>query len=432
MTQLTSGRAEWQAYWPLPFVAALGYATSVIFVYALGPFIQPIQAEFGWSRAQISFGITIASFISALCCVPMGMLIDKLGPRKIGLVGVLLMAIAFGLLGTATGTKLNWIVLWCIVAFATLWVQATVWTSAVTSRFERSRGIALATTLSGASVSATIFPVLGTWLIEYFDWRLAFMILSGGWILIVFPLVCFFFRGKQDEHKTAPHRVHHHDSTASDGGDASDIVDTVAEKELPGLTLAEGFRSPVLYKLLVAGGCFAFTAIGIVVHFVPILTDHGADPKTAGGIASLIGIFSIIGRLGTGFLLDKFPGHLVGAFAFLIPIIACTLLLIDGGNHVNQSIAAAIFGLTLGSEVDVIAYLAARHFGLKNFGALYGALVMALSLGTAFGPLTAGFVFDSFGSYTPFLLLTSFLMGLSSVALWSLNRSKSSPQFHIH
>jgi MFS family permease len=148
--------------------------------------------------------------------------------------------------------------------------------------------------------------------------------------------------------------------------------------------------------LLLASALFSFTAIGAVVHFVPILTDRGAAPLEAAGIASLVGIFSIVGRLGTGVLLDRFPGHLIGAAAFLLPIIASVLLLLDGANPLSQVIAAAVLWLTVGSEVNVITYLAARHFGLKNFGALYGALLMAFSLGTACGPLAAGAVFDHY------------------------------------
>lgn len=228
------------------------------------------------------------------------------------------------------------------------------------------------------------------------------MAMSGIWVALVFPIVFLFFRGAQDEGRKHPSAA------------------PVTPRALKGLTLSEGLRSSALYKLLMAGGLFAFTVIGVIVHFVPILTDRGAEPLVAAGITSLIGIFSIVDRLGTGLLLDRFPGHIVGAFAFLIPIIACILLLFDGANPINQSIAAAIFGLTLGSEVDVIAYLAAKYFGLKNFGALYGALVMALSLGAAFGPLAAGAVFDHYDSYGPFLKLTMVLVGASAIALFSL------------
>lgn len=409
MTQSNGALGEWKRFWYLPVAASLGYATAVMYVYSMGPYIEPIQQEFGWSRAQVSSGITIAAFLSALFCIPVGIMVDRIGPRRVGLIGVVLMCGCVALLGTATGTRGNWIFLWVLLAFATLFVQATVWTSAVNSRFVASRGLALAITLSGASVAATIFPILATWLIQAYDWRTSYMAMAGIWVVITIPFMFFCFRGAQDKK----------------AGEVSEAVD---KSTLPGLTIAEGIRSPALYKLLMAGGFFAFTAIGIVVHFVPILKDSGADPLAAAGVASLIGIFSVIGRLGTGFLLDKFPSHLVGAIAFIIPIFACLLLIYDGANPVSQSIAAAIFGLTLGSEVDVIAYLAAKYFGLKNFGALYGALVMALSLGTAFGPLGAGAIFDHYDSYVPFLIMTAVMMGASAIALFTLSSAPTADE----
>ena len=402
MSTTKNAAAEWRSFGFLPFVAALGYATSVLHVYSLGPFIGALQAEFGWSRAQASAGLTIAALISAAGCIPVGILVDRIGPRRIGLIGVLAMCGAFALTSTATGQIANWLLLWGVIAVGTFWVQATVWTSAVASRFETSRGLAFAITLSGASLSATLFPVFATWLIGSYGWRIAYVAMGAIWATLVFPVLFMLFRG------------------ARDGGHKERAARRDASSVLTGITLAEGLRSPTLYKLLMAAGMFAFTAIGVVVHFVPILKDSGATPLSAAGIASLVGIFSILGRLGTGVLLDKFPGHVIGAFAFLIPILACVLLLFDGANPVSQGVAAAIFGLTVGSEVDVIAYLAARHFGLKNFGALYGVLQMVLAFGTAFGPLAAGAVFDRYDSYAPFLMLTTVLMAASAVALFTL------------
>jgi MFS family permease len=397
-----SAAAEWRSFWLLPFAGALGYSTSVIHVYSIGPFIEPLQQAFGWSRGQISFGLTIASFISAIFCIPIGILVDRIGPRRVGLIGVLLMSGAFALLGTMTGTTANWVALWVIVAVGTLWVQATVWTSAVASRFEASRGLAFAITLSGAALSAAVAPVLAASLIGAYGWRTAFTAMGGIWAVLVFPFLLLCFRGAHDD------------------GARKHATTTSPVKVLKGVTLSQGLRSPTLYKLLMASGLFSFTAIGAVVHFVPILTDSGAAPLAAAGVAALVGVFSIVGRLGTGFLLDRFPGHTVGAVAFMLPIVSAVLLLFDGANPVSQAVAAAALGLTVGSEVDVIAFLAAKHFGLRSFGALYGALVMALSLGTAFGPLAAGTVFDHFDSYAPFLMLAMVLMGVSALALFSL------------
>ena len=412
MNTTGSAAAEWRSFWFLPVAAALGYSTAVLHTYGIGPFIAPLQQEFGWSRAQISVGITIAGLTGAIFSVPVGILVDRLGPRVVGLTGVLLMTAAFALLGTTTGSTANWLLLWSLVAFGNLWLQATVWTSAVATRFEKSRGLAFAITLSGASVAASVFPVLAIWLIGSYGWRTAFMGMGGIWATLVFPVMLLFFRG------------------ARDTGRKERVAAQSVPSTLTGVSVAEGLRSSAFYKLLLASGFFAFTAIGIIVHFVPILTDRGADPLAAAGIASLVGIFSIFGRFGTGLLLDRFPGHWVGAVVFLLPIIACALLFFDGANPVSQALAAAAFGFTVGAEIDVIAYLASTQFGLRNFGVLFGAMTGALALGVAFGPLAAGAAFDRYNSYGQFLVLTMAFMAVSSLALATLSRPRWGEEGH--
>lgn len=411
----TSGTAasEWRKFGYLPLVAALGYSTAVLHTYGMGPFFAPLQDEFGWSRAQAAVGITIAGLAGAAFSVPMGLLVDRLGPRIVGLIGVILMTSAFAMLGTATGETGNWLLLWCLVAFGNVWLQATVWTSAVATRFERSRGLAFAITFSGASIAAAIFPVLATWLIGSYGWRTAFMGMGGIWAAVVFPVMLLFFRGARDRGGKAPAAVQN------------------APSILSGMSVPEGLRTPAFYQLLLASGFFTFTALGIIVHFVPILTDRGADPLAAAGIAALVGIFSILGRLGTGVLLDRFPGHIVGATVFTLPILACALLLIDGANPLSQGAAAAIFGFTVGAEVDVIAFLTSRHFGLKNFGVFLGSMTGALALGVAFGPLAAGAAFDLYGGYAQFLMLTIGLLAASALALATLGRPRYDAQGQV-
>ncbi len=398
-----SALLEWRRYGTVPVAAALGYSLGVIHVYSLGVFMQPLQDEFGWTRAQASVGLTIVGVAAAVAALPIGLMVDRLGPRRVGLVGAVLMALAFGLFSTATGTMANWILLWSVLAFASFWVQTTVWTSAVASRFETSRGLAFAVTLSGGSLGAAAFPALATAFIGEWGWRGAFVGLGAAWGALVVAAVVLFFRGAQDT-KAVP----------------TGPADEPVAVELPGVTLRDGLRSATFFRLLLAAGLFAFTTLGVVVHLVPILRDAGAEPLAAAGTAALVGLFSIVGRLGVGVLLDRFPGRAVGACAYLVPIAGAALLLVDGTNPVSQTIAAALFGLTLGAEVDVIAYLASRYFGLRNFGGLFGGLVAALSLGTAFGPLAAGLSYDRFGGYSEFLVLTMVLMGVSSLALAGL------------
>ncbi len=395
---------EWRSHWKVPIAAGLGYATSVIHIYGLGVYIEPVSESFGWSRATITFGLTIATLIQALFGIPIGILVDRIGPRALGVIGVALTCGAFALLGTANGSVTQWYALWVVMALASLPVQATIWTSAVSTHFEASRGLAFAVTLCGASVAGFLFPKLGAMLIASYGWQSAMSLQALIWFLVAWPPILFFFRGKR--------------STKSENSDTPSADD--ASPRSTGVSFIQGLKSSIYLRLLLASLLFTFTILGLVVHFVPILTGEGLTAADAASLAGIIGLVSIVGRLGTGFLLDCFRASLVGAAIFTLPIFASLLLVV--GEPTGAVLAAILVGLTLGAEVDVIVYLATRHFGLKAFGALYGGLLVALSVGTATGPLAAAAVFDRTGHYDMFLYLTMALMIASSLFLLSLPR----------
>lgn len=400
--------AEWRRYGILPIAAALGYATCVIHIYGLGVFIEPISKEFGWTRTATTVGLTIATVLQAICAIPIGMAVDRFGPRKMALVGVVLTCAAFANLSNATGDMANWYLIWIVMSLASLPIQATIWTSAVASRFHASRGIALAVTLCGASVALIVFPFLGTELIQAYGWRDAMRIEALIWLAVAWPIVIFLFRGAQDDKKAIA-------AAAAEGKTAP---------VLPGMSLVDGLKTTIFLRLLIVALLFTFAMIGLNVHFPLILKGYGFTPLEAAGLASLIGWFSIPGRIVTGFMLDRLRASLVGAVAFLLPGIACAILLFGGGSGMSVAVAAAFIGFTLGAEVDVLVYLTTRYFGLRNFGGLYGGILAALSVGTAFGPLAASRVFDVWTSYDPFLMSTLVMMGLSSLLLASLPRPR--------
>lgn len=400
-------RDEWRRHAMVPVAAGLGYATSVIHIYGIGPYFGPVAQEFGWSRTEVTFGLTIATLVQAVGGVFIGLAVDRFGPRRFGLIGLLLIAAAFALLGTADASLTRWYLLWALIALAALPVQASVWTSAVASLFHASRGMAFAVTLCGASIAAGLFPLIGTYAIERIGWRGAFPAHAAIWLTLVFPVIFLFFRGRFDR-----------------GGKSAGTGARPTTRDLPGVSLAEGLRSSIYHRLFVASLLFTFTIIAVVVHFTAILGDRGADPMTAAAIASLVGWFSLAGRLGTGMLLDRFAASLVGAAVFMLPVAGCLLLLLAGSSYPAMLAASALIGLTLGAEIDVVVFLLSRHFGLKNFGGLYGGVLAALSIGTAIGPLAAARIFDVTGSYAGFLWLALGFMAASSLAIGTLPRRR--------
>jgi MFS family permease len=403
---VTTAREEWSKYWYLPMVAAVANIATVIHIYTLGPFMAPLEAEFGWSRAQISSAITVSNGINAAGGVLVGYLIDRYGPRRIGLIGICVMSIAFALVGTATGSYSNWIFLWFLISLGAAWTQPTIWTSAVSSRFDKSRGFAIAVTIAGSSIAATALPIIATEAIIGFGWRGAYVAIAAGYFVLAMPLAFLFFRGKADTRAAAAKPDH----------------PVTPAEPLSGMDAKQAFRSLSFYRLSIAGLLFAFCAMGSIVHFVPILTDRGLTAVEAAGIAGLIGIASLTGRFLTGYLLDKFPAERVALVAFALPSIAA-LLLIYGDGPLAYAGAAIVIGASLGGEYDIIIYLATRHFGLKRFGLIFSTVLVFLTVATATGPLTAGAIYDRFGNYENFLWLIIPMVLVAALMVGTLPRA---------
>jgi MFS family permease len=403
MSNITAaGRAEWGRHFMLPIAAMFGYSVSVIHIYGINPYIIPVTTEFGWTRAQFTWAFTLAILFQAVMAIPLGILVDKLGSRKLGLAGIIMVCLAFATLSTATADLGKWYLLWALITIVALPVQATVWTSAVASRFDAARGLALAVTLCGASIAQFAMPPLATNLIEAFGWRTAFLYHGLIWLALVLPFVFFAFRG------------------ARDGGR---VEAQAAKAELGGISFWDGLRSTIYLRLLIASLFFTFTVVALNFQFMPLLSDWGIKPTTAALLASLIGLASIFGRLTIGWLIDRYPAPRIGGVVFLLPVLAVTLLLI-GQSSWTPALVAILLGFTLGAEVDVLVYLTTRYFGLKNFGALYGGLLGALSIGTAIGPLIASRIFDQTKSYDQFFWLAIGLLVVASASLLSLPKAE--------
>lgn len=390
--------AEWRRSWPVVLTSALGLSVSVIYIYSLGIFIEPIEQEFGWGRTQITAGITVVSVMSVVLAPFVGMLIDRFGARSVGLPGVIIYCSAIAALSLVGGQVWMWWAGWAVVALGSVCIKPTVWTAAVASHFSAGRGLALAVALCGTGIGQALLPFLTNELVGLFGWRGAYVALAVGGALLVLPLMLLFFfdaREQQRRQGVAPA-----DRSAT-----------------PGRGLKEGFLSAQFLFLALAALLATAGITALLVHFVPMTTFAGMQREAAAAAAGVIGLASMTGRIACGALLDRFDGRIVGAISFALPCLACVLFLGFDGSTGQAVLLAAVIGLSVGAEIDVIAYLATRHFGLRNFGTLFGAVAGLISFGAGLGPLFAGIVFDATESYAnahlaliPVFLLTAALV----------------------
>jgi predicted MFS family arabinose efflux permease len=406
-----TGRDEWRAHWPLVLAAVVGLSFSGIPVHTMAFFVDPVGSEFGWTRTQVSIGLSIWAIVVIPLAPFAGAAIDRWGPRRIAVTGLFLTSLALASLGLTTGSIELWVTQWALYAFFGVTLKATVWTVAVSSVFQRSRGMALAITLCGTALAQTIAPLLANWLIDAVGWRSAYFALGAGWggVALIFLLLFFYDGHGQVALNKQPAIAH------------------------PGLSIAEAMRCPTLYRIAGALLISSVLSIAVITHKVSILNGMGVSRSTAAQIAATAGLAGISGKLLAGWLYDNFQSSWVGAVAFGIPAIGFMLMLDPIRTPFFIVVGMILLGLGSGANLQASVYLTARHAGLRNYGKIFGAMSSMMSVGIGIGPIFGGLVYDLSGSYTaliiagiPLSLLCAVLVtGFDSRPKWE--RAQSSP-----
>ncbi|MCB2062544.1 MAG: MFS transporter [Novosphingobium sp.] len=411
--ETASAAQEWRRSWTVVLAGALGFALSSVTTYSLGPFIAPLEAEFGWSRAEIASGMTLYAILGIVLAPLAGAVIDRLGARRVGLFAILSYGVTFCLLSLATASLWLWLALWFVLSIASAPMKPTTWTAGVSSVFDKGRGLAISVMLCGAALGSTLTPIYATWLIDTYGWRFAYVAMIGTFVAVVFPVVYLFFTSAADRLRVAER-----------GG--TDNADAKPAAPLTGLAWREGLLSWKFARLGGAAFVTTLVIISFVSNFIPIFSASGIPRAQAAGIAGLIGISTVVGRLIGGYLLDRINGGIVGGVSLLAPAISAMLVLANPGSVTMASAAVLILGLSLGAELDCVAYLTTRHFGLKNFGTIFGVISGILALATGLGPFFVNLAYDMTGSYTIALEAYVPLALLASALFFSLGRY---PQF---
>lgn len=371
--------------------AVLGLTVGMLsgLFYSMGTLIPVWESEFGWDRADMSLALTFVTIALFVCGTGAGRLGDKYGAARVGALslatyGALLVVLA----ATMTEIWQLWVG-YVVLAILGAGSTAIVLIRPIAAVFNERRGIAMGITMTGAGIAGFWVPQFVAYLIEFDGWRTAMMAL-GGLAILAAPLVWLGFRDRKKGQ---------------------------AEKEATeefGPEFAEAVRSRPFWILSVMAIAMSLGVGGLVVHFVPMFTDLGADVVRAAQIASILGLSSVVGRIGVGMLLDRMPAPYV-AFGTLIIAAVGVLMLFQFGLQFAP-LAVALVGLAAGAEVDLIAYLCARQFGTRAYGSIYGWQYSVFVMGYGFSPFFVGLARDHFGNYDLALLASAGAVALAGFA----------------
>ena len=367
--------------WPLPLTALIGVSGSGMFAYSSGVFMQSITGATGWSRAQYSLVFVVTMVLGLVTGPLMGRLIDRFGPRRVVLTGMVPFALSYAALGLVGAAFWQWLVMCVVMSLFQVTISQTAWVAGVIPRFHASRGMALAVVLAGLSLSSFIWPPLAAVFIAKLGWRSAFPAIALVFIAVALPLTAIFFR---DPERAAP-------AAKAGGSDGPGYASAMLSRSFVGLVLG--------------GAIFSCGYYGLVVHFVPVLTNGGIGFATAAGVAALVGLASVVGRLLSGFFLDALPTRMVAVAAFLLPLVSVALLNAFPGTVPGAVAAVLALGFASGAELNALTYILARRFVQAVFGSIYGTFMAIVSIGASTGPVLAGALFDAHKSYHLYLIV---------------------------
>jgi MFS family permease len=395
---------EFRDHWKVVVAAAFGVGAGVTgaMVYSLTVMINPLTDAFGWNRAEVSGAKTFLTLGFVMTAPFVGYIADKFGVRKIALFSLATLAVAICVLTQMNGNILVFYAGIFLVSLCGCCTTPLVWTRGVATWFEKKRGLAMGLTLTGTGIAGFLVPVGVGHLITSYGWQAGYLAIAGAALVAIIPASLFFFEnGRQTKNVTTP---------------PSPSLQT-------GSTVAEAFRNIRFWQF-----AFAFTLIGgmissLMVHLVPLLTDSGMARELALSIAGLMGVAVILGRVSTGFLVDRFHPPYVAAFFLAMPMVGCVLLGF-GSPPAWMVVASAVFiGLAAGSEVDLVPYLTARYFGLKAYGKLYGWVFVFFYAGVGIVPPLFGAVYDANGNYDLALDFAIAALAIGVLAIATLGKA---------
>jgi len=354
---------------------ALIVSNGPILFFTFSVFLKPISEEMGWSRGSISLAVTVGLTVAGLATPLVGMLIDRWGIQKVTLICITLFAVSFAAIALTPANVTIYILLYALSGLFASGHAPLPYAKAISGWFEDRRGLALGIAMSGIGIGIAVAPQAARAIITVFGWRATYVALGAITWLIAFPAVYFCVKDPQSEA-----------GVAKVGLLQGDEVSVAIRRKDFWLTLFAAF--------------LVVTAVnGVSAHLVALLTDRGVPSATAVPMLAAVGLSAIAGRLLSGYLLDRFFAPYLAAATFVLPLVGTGLLLADVTAPSAVLVAAVCFGLGLGAEVDIIGYLTGRYFGFRRYGAIYGYIFAAFTVGTGIGPLIMGISFDATGSY---------------------------------
>jgi MFS family permease len=382
-------------------VVTLALAYGVWYAYSV--FLVALLREFGWSRSVLAGAFSVFTLVSGGAGPVLGALADRFGPRRLILIGGVLLAAALwadSLITRAWQLYLSFGLLTAVGVATAGWTPAVVM---VQRQWKARLGLALGIAGSGVGLGIFLVVPLCQALIDGFGWRWAFRVLAALCVLWILPAT---YLAIHDAPSLPRER-------AARGGDG--------RRDANEDSLARALANPSFRLIGLAVFLGSICSQTLHVHQAAFLVDHGIPAMTAASVISVVGAASILGKTGGGWISDHFPRELVYALGMISMIMGVGVVwLVAVTPSVWLAVGyAVLFGVGYSVTAFVVPAMMSDRFRGPRFGSIFGATQVASALGSAMGAWLAGRIFDATGSYAIAFTLAAAAAAVAALSVWA-------------
>lgn len=376
-------------------------------MWAFGLFIQPLEADFDWSRTQVTLGFSISLLITGLSSPLVGRAIDAYGPRRVILAGALLTPTTYFLLAT-TANLWQWFFYLTVNAIFRHMITFIPLQALISRWFDKRRGMALGVLMAGAIGGGLVMVPILRVVIDEVNWSGGFIFIGIVIAALFVPFVLFVVRDGPMER----HRPNHDDETTTGPR-------TSSNSHAPeGIPARDAIRTPLFWLYAIAMALFFYGFVGWQVHAVPYYESVGLSPTWAASLISIGAAGAILGRVTFGIIADRIRVlEAVGAILVLVFLGGMLVLLLSNGSAVGIGFFVVCFAIGSGGGPLLEPLLLIRAFGVANFATIFGVVYVVDTVGIVVSPTVAGAIFDATGSYDFALIELVAAFALSSLVL---------------
>ena len=396
------------------FVTLLGAAG---FRSTPGVLIVPLQDEFGWSRATISFAISVNLLLYGLMAPFAASLMQRFGVRRVSITALL--TISAGIMLTTVMTA-SWqlVLIWGVVVGLGTGSMTTVLGAVVVNRWfvERRATVLGVLTAAGATGQLIFLPLLA-WITDKYDWRFVSVIVAAASLSVV-PLMFFFMRERPADIGLAPYGAPVESPPPIIQRTPSPIKATIATLRTASSSVDFWLLAGTFYI------CGASTNGLIGTHLIPAAVDHGMTEVAAASLLAVIGIFDVIGTTLSGWLTDRWdPRKLLFAYYGLRGISLLFLPAALDSRNAGLILFIVFYGLDWVATVPPTAMLTTKAFGLTNGPVVYGWIFASHQVGAASAAFAAGAIRSGFGDYLAAFIIAGALCLAAAAMSTRIGRS---------